>query len=398
VLRPRDGIPLSRLADRWVGQLALASGDPRLQAIDGHTLLVERARLQSLRIPGDISAGGGCRFFPCAQDNAVALNLSRPDDRALLPALFEREDFDPDDDASVAAAFAVAVAATMVERGRLLGLAIAAEHEHGRPLRSACTFGAKTRAGTRERPRPRVVDLSALWAGPLATHLLSLAGAEVIKVESRQRPDAMRHGDSALFDLLNQGKHSVTVDLKVADERAALLRLIGTSDIVIEAARPRALLQLGIDAEQLVQARPGLVWMTITAHGAEGDCANWVGFGDDCGVAAGLSLALRKHTGVRGFVGDAIADPLTGIRTAQEAWSLWNAGHGGRAIVSMRDTVAEALACEQAEDPRGFDEDLRRWCAARGQAFPGGALRSRKPAAPLGRDTARWLGSAAIPC
>jgi hypothetical protein len=103
-----------------------------------------------------------------------------------------------------------------------------------------------------------VLDLSSLWAGPLCAHLLGLAGARVVKLESASRPDGARAGSAAFFDLLNAGKASVALDLSSRAGRDSLRRLIASSDIVIESARPRALRQLGIEAEALVAEVPGL--------------------------------------------------------------------------------------------------------------------------------------------
>src|SRR5690606_6711881 len=139
---------------------------------------------------------------------------------------------------------------------------------------------------------PLVVDLSAIWAGPLAGHLLWLAGAEVVKVESRRRPDEMRAVDPGLFELVNQGKANLAVDFSSDAGKTALLDLIRRADLVIESSRVRALRQLGIDADALVREVPGLVWLTITGHGARGEAADWTGIGHDCGVAGGMSRAL----------------------------------------------------------------------------------------------------------
>jgi crotonobetainyl-CoA:carnitine CoA-transferase CaiB-like acyl-CoA transferase len=209
-----------------------------------------------------------------------------------------------------------------------------------------------------------------LWAGPLAAHLLWLSGAEVVKVESRTRPDAMRSGDEKFYALLNQGKAHVSLDLTDHNDRQALLSLVAGADIVIEAARPRALVQLGIDAACLVQTIPGLVWVTITGHGAEGDAANWVGFGDDCGVRAGLSAAFRRACGHIGFVGDAIADPLTGIFAAHAAWEAWRSRRGGRLGLAMSSVVASCMAEAMEQDAAGFEASLKAWGAAAGQPFP----------------------------
>ncbi len=401
-MRSRDvaptRIPLARCADEALGRLAQASGSLALSRLDGGALLCERAALGGRVIPGRTAACGGCRLFEAVGD-AVALNLSRPADRELLPALFEADDLETQSDAAIAARIAGSEASTLVSRGRTLGLAIAAEHEgvpspsqpraellQGRP---AAPAGAIT--------RPRVLDLSALWAGPLASHLLWLAGAEVVKVESRTRPDAMRGSDPTFHALLNQGKASVVLDFNDSSDRRSLLSLIATSDIIIEAARPRALLQLGIDAAQMVRSVPGLVWVSITAHGAQGDAAGWVGFGDDCGVAAGLSAALRAATGHSGFVGDAIADPLTGIFAALAAWEAWATRRGRRIGIAMSHIVASCL--EEARERRADELNacLKAWSASVGRPFPSVRRRPIGHVAAFGENTRSCLQSSPAP-
>ena len=353
--------------------------------------------LGGYRIPGLISAGGGCRLYE-ARGDTVALNLSRPDDRDMLPALLETDRLDPQDDAAVAASIARADAAELVERGRLMGLAIARVQEAETHAPAACTVLAEGRPAVPPGHRkPRVVDLSALWAGPLAGHLLWLAGAEVIKVESRTRPDGMRRGIPDFFALLNQGKASVVLDFRDREDMRALHDLLATADIVIEASRPRALAQLGIEAAKIVEAKPGLVWVSITAHGATGEPANWVGFGDDCSVAGGLSRALHAATGKTGFGGDAVADPLTGLFAANLALKQWSAGRGGRFGIAMSGVIAKAVRETHASAPESWKACLTRWALSEGAPFPQACKRSIKPVADFGADTSRLLGSLA-PC
>jgi CoA transferase family III len=388
-------IPLSHGANEALAKLARHTGSAAIAAIDGATLLGERAMLANRRIPGRVSAGGGCRLFE-ALDDTVALNLARAADRELLAALFQAEDLDAFDDRAIAACIARSHAATLVDRGRSMGLAIAAEREC---LPAAATLYTRLVEGLPSvavaRLAPKVLDLSSLWAGPLAAHLLWLAGADVVKVESRTRPDAMREGEPAFHALLNQGKASVVLDFADAGDRRALMSLIAASDIVIEASRPRALAQLGLHAEHCVRSSPGLVWVSITGHGADGESAGWVGFGDDCGVAGGLSAALRAASGRSGFVGDAIADPLTGISAALVAWDAWKSGRGGRFGVALSRMVAYYLAAARARDPAAMERELKRWSAAEGQPF--GAVRRRRTAAlaNFGEDTRSHLARVA---
>lgn len=387
-------IPLAHPAGRLLDRLAAATGSQAIAALDGQTLLGERALLAGSRIPARTSAGGGCRLFD-ALDDTIALNLSRPDDREALPALFESDTLDPGNDDAIAAAMASSCADTLIARGRLLGLAIAAENESLAATAVPCVELLRGKPSQPRSHAPRIVDLSALWAGPLAAHLLWLAGAEVIKVESRGRPDGMREGDGEFYALLNQGKQSVALDFKDAADLRALHSLLATADIVIEAARPRALRQLGIDADAIVRDTPGLVWITITGHGAQGAAADWVGFGDDCGVAAGLSAALRAASGRAGFVGDAIADPLTGMFAAVEAWQAWSSGRGARLGIAMSHVVAHCLAQAQTDDAAGFAQQLRDWSHAAGQAFPSVRKRSVAPLPAFGEHTHSHLARVA---
>jgi hypothetical protein len=385
-MQPRIRIPLADCADEALTRLAGATGSTALASLDGATLLGERAMRAGWLIPGRVSAGGGCRVLDSIGD-CVALTLARAADRELLPALFETDELDSNDDAEVAARMARVDAHAVVARGRSMGLAIAAEHESTRAeaaappasdaLAALCVELVSGRqTSTPARSAPRVVDLSALWAGPLAAHLLWLAGAEVVKVESRSRPDSMREAVGDFHALLNQGKAHLAIDLTDEADRGVLLALIAHSDIVIEAARPRALAQLGIDAAQIVRTVPGLVWVSITAHGAEGESAQWVGLGDDCGVSAGLSAALRAATGRTGFVGDAIADPLTGIFAALAAWETWRSRRGGRWGLAMSAVVARCLAAARERDAGALDSSLRAWGSAVGKPFPRVAQRA----------------------
>jgi CoA-transferase family III len=376
---PLRSFPLAGFADRTIARLAAATGAKSIATLDGMTLLCERATLGGMSIPGRTSAGGGCQLFDAVGDT-IAINLARPSDRELLPALFETETLDPDDQEAIATRMAHSEAAALIVRGRAMGLAIASEHEALPSCVKPCALLTIGCPAARERQKfPRVLDLSSLWAGPLAAHLLWLAGAEVIKVESRERPDAMRGRDEAFYSLLNQGKASVVLSFSDAADREILWSLIDDADIVIESARPRALAQLGIDAAHLVRGTPGLVWVSITGHGADGEAGGWVGFGDDCGVAGGLSAALRRVSGVSGFVGDAIADPLTGMEAALVAWDAWTSRRGGRFALAMSRVVAHAITAARAADPAEFESALRTWSAAVGKPFP---MVKRRPIGP----------------
>ena len=192
-------------------------------------------------------------------------------------------------------------------------------------------------APAREAAGLLVVDLSALWAGPLCGDLLAGAGATVVKVESRSRPDGARRGPAAFFDLLNWRKRSVALDLQRAEGPRLLHALVQRADVVIEASRPRALAQLGISARRLVEGDGPQVWISITGYGRSGDGANRVGFGDDAAVAGGL-VAWAGRTPM--FCADAVADPLTGLTAANACLDALSRGGRWLLDVSMAGVSA----------------------------------------------------------
>ena len=304
---------------------------------------------------------------------------------------------------SVGAALRERPSSALVEQGRLLGLALARSPEPQLPpwLVASPSFPLSPfPRGERGNIRcPRVVDLSSLWAGPLCAHLLQRLGAEVIKVESTQRPDGARRGAPEFFDLLNAGKRSVALDLASAAGRERLRVLLSQADIVIEASRPRALRQMGISAEQLLRENPGLTWLSLSGYGREPEWENAIAYGDDAGVAAGLSALLRQAHGEPLICGDAIADPLSGIHAALAAWASWRQGGGQLLALSLAGVVRAALEFDPVPEVAGRMADWSRVLAQRGQ--PVVAPRRRAglgEAAALGADTEAVFAERGLGC
>jgi len=216
-------VALTSAADGALAALRAIAPEASLPE-NGALLLGERARLLGLRRQGAVSANGSCHLLETA-DGRIALNLPRPEDWESVPALLGEA---AGDWAALARVVATRPMAALLEQGRLLGLAIAPDEEvmpPAAPFRMAQLGAPHVREGA-----PLVVDLSALWAGPLAGALLGAAGARVVKVESMRRPDGARLGHEGFYDLLNAGKASVALDFSAAEDVRQLRRLVGAAE------------------------------------------------------------------------------------------------------------------------------------------------------------------------
>jgi crotonobetainyl-CoA:carnitine CoA-transferase CaiB-like acyl-CoA transferase len=145
----------------------------------------------------------------------------------------------------------------------------------------------------------RVLDFTWAAAGPYATTLLSLLGADVVKVESTKRPDPARRGfladyggidRSPNFNEINMGKRSLQVDLS-RPEGLALARRLATewADVVVDNFRPGVMARFGLDAATLLAARPDLVVASSSANGSTGPDALGAGYASVFGATGGLS-------------------------------------------------------------------------------------------------------------
>lgn len=129
----------------------------------------------------------------------------------------------------------------------------------------------------------------------------------------------------------------MALDFGLPDDVAALRRLLARANVVLEASRPRALRQLGIEAGQYVA--DGTIWASITAYGRTGEDAQRIGYGDDVAAAAGLVA----HCGEVPYpVGDAIADPLAGAHAAAAVAAALLSPRGQLLDVSMYDVAVAA--------------------------------------------------------
>lgn len=129
----------------------------------------------------------------------------------------------------------------------------------------------------------RVVELAGLGPAPFAAMLLADLGADVLRIS---RPD--EDAAAAAADLLNRGKHSVTIDLKSEAGRDAVLAHAAAADVLLEGFRPGVGERLGIGAERCLELNPRLVYGRMSGWGREGELATAVGHDINFIAAAGL--------------------------------------------------------------------------------------------------------------
>jgi hypothetical protein len=307
---------IEQLAELLSERLALLPCAPRLPA--GRILRRDPAR--GLDRPGRVSANRHCKLIR-ARDGWVALNLARPDDAEMVPALTGSvgdpwtmaERFSP----QLSGAEFVARCAELQLPAARLGEASPA------PL-----------ARARGRGPRRVIDLSTLWAGPLCAAILAWAGARVVRIGSRNRPDPTPQTSPLLDRFVNGGKEPLALDLTARADKERLLDAVRGADVLVTSGRAAALKRLGLDPVELARRQPDLIWVAITAHGWDSDR---VGFGDDCAVAGGL---VRCDGGEPRFLGDALADPLTGVEAALAACERVAQQRGGLVDVSLAGIAA----------------------------------------------------------
>ena len=330
------GYSIQACADGALNAFRSLAGMDVLTGLKGSQLLSERAKILNLNNPGRISANGSCRLIQTTSC-WIALNLARDEDWELMPAWLADQgtELTAWSWLEIESVLGSSCGFELVDRGRLMGLPVTVFNSH--QATKWHTIPIQALPGGRRRSSPVVVDLSSLWAGPLCSHLLELTGATVIKVESVNRSDTTRSVTPDFFNLLNAGKKSVTVDLRNPHGIRQLKHLLEQADIVIESTRPRALQQLGVDAEVMAEQIPGLIWLSITGYGRSEPQANFVAFGDDAAVAAGAAIVNDREAS---FIGDALSDPLTGLHSAIIATSMWQADIGGLVDISLAGVTA----------------------------------------------------------
>src|ERR1700733_4821071 len=174
----------------------------------------------------------------------------------------------------------------------------------------------------------RVLDLSRVLAGPLASQILADLGADVIKVErpgsgdeTRTYPpfsacDDSRPTYSSYFASVNRGKRSVTIDFAKPEGQELVRELVDKSDVLVENYKVGSLLKLGLGYADLASRNPRLIYCSITGFGQTGPYRHKAGYDLVIQGMGGLMSITGEGNGQPMKAGVAIADTSTGLYAA----------------------------------------------------------------------------------
>lgn len=186
----------------------------------------------------------------------------------------------------------------------------------------------------------RILDLTRLLPGAVATQWLAEFGAEVIKVEQPSIGDYARESYLALFEQTNRGKKSVEIDLKDPAGKSAFLKLAATADVVIEGFRPDVMDRLGVGYESIRETNPRLIYVALTGYGPDSSYAALAGHDINYLALSGVLDLMGATDGPPALAGIQIADlaggsmqAVIGILLALEA--RHRTGRGQRVDISM---------------------------------------------------------------
>lgn len=241
----------------------------------------------------------------------------------------------------------------------------------------------------------RVLDLGMITAGAGVSAMLADMGAEVIKIETHERPDPFRlwpghkgTGDAPVFKSNNRNKKGLALDLKNADGLAQFMQLVADSDIVLENFRRGVVERLGIGFEALQKANPRIVLASVSSQGADGPGANHTTFGSTLEASSGFAALTHYEDGVPVISGrnlnypDQIVCLIGGGIIAAAAAKARETGRGCHVDVAQRDCAiyqigdVVAAGAKPAPDPDAAIVQLAdgEWYAASAKGLDAAAL------------------------
>lgn len=223
----------------------------------------------------------------------------------------------------------------------------------------------------------KVLDLTRVLAGPVCSMMLADMGADVIKVERPGEGDETRgwgppfdaDGQSAYFLAINRNKKSIAADLSEAHDRAVVLDLIGSADVVIDNFLSGSLNRLGLDPNQLLDKYPDLIWCTVSGFGPG---STRPGYDFVVQAECGWMAITGEPDGAPMKVGVALADVIAGKDAAIAILGVVAERAGGpvpierrRINISLADSARAALV-NVAQNVLVSGSDAQRW----GNAHP----------------------------
>ncbi|GGR96611.1 CoA transferase [Micromonospora fulviviridis] len=379
--------------------------------VDSRAVAVSFTSDRHLRVDGQAFSGFAplSRFWPAA-DGWVRTHANYPHHRRRLLATLDLDPARPDDEALVASVGERigALPAREVEQRVTAadGLAVAARTPDGwdaHPQAAAVAAEPLVRlradAPAAARPAPlapaglpaagvRVLDLTRVIAGPVATRFLALLGADVLRVDSPVLPELEpQHLDT------DAGKRSTLLDLGRDADRARFAALLADADVVVTGYRPGALDRWGLSPEALRRHRPDLVVARLSAWGGTGPWAGRRSFDSLVQAATGIAEVERRPDGTPGVLPAQALDHGTGYLLAAavlRALAL-RAGDGGAWTADL--SLARTARWLRHELPAGpvtaaGPPDPGPWCAERDS--PAGRLRSALPPVTLPGGRRDW--------
>ena len=205
----------------------------------------------------------------------------------------------------------------------------------------------------------RILDLTQLYPGPLATMMLADMGADVVRLEHPSRPDNVHllppfiGKESAAYLTLNRSKRSLALDTGKQEGRKVFFDLVRTADVVMEQFRPGVLNKIGIGYEQAIRFNPRIIYVSITGFGQNGPYKQMAGHDINYISLAGL-LSHVKKGGERVLPGFQTADVVGGgymgvIACMAALWHREKTGKGQSVDVSMTDSIMPMLTLQLAQ-------------------------------------------------
>jgi hypothetical protein len=385
-------------------------------ALDADRIAVAYASERYFRLDGGtLSAWAPLSGFFRTSDGWVRTHGNYPHHAAALRrALGLAADAGAEEAASALRGMPAGVAAQAVTAAG--GLCVGVAHENrvaddelrATPLVAMSAIASPTspprEAGAPDAPLRgiRVLDLTRVIAGPVATRTLALLGADVLRIDPRDLPEPeWHHLDSG------HGKRSTLLDLAAQDDRRVFDRLLSSADVVVTGYRTAALDRLGLSPEALIARRPGLVVARLTAWGADGAAADRRGFDSLVQAASGIAWIESADGSRPGALPAQALDHSAGyLLAAGVVRALHRArAEGGSWVidVSLRRVAAELLGMPRTDEPDPVGslpaaashvqefavEELRVTTAAPAIAYAGGP-EAFAPPRRWGRDAPEW--------